>query len=121
MRVTIEQLTANETLAVVPEPSNAYNANALLVARAESAPLGYVPDYLVNELSHFSGAAARLGVRLLAAHRLNFPPAEPLYQVTCRYECDEELGRALFRSATYEPLSPRAFRARPPAPRAEPV
>lgn len=106
----VEQLVANETLALVPEPSNAYNPNAILVARAEGATLGYVPDYLVNELGHFSNAAARLGVRLLAAHRLNFAPAEPLYQVTCRYECDQELGSALFRSTAYEPLSPLAFR-----------
>jgi hypothetical protein len=106
----VERLAANEALEIVPEPSNRYNANALLVSRADGSALGYVPDYLANELSRFPNAAARLRVRPVAVHRLNFPPAEPLYQVSCRYECDEALGRALFRSPAYEPLSPRAFR-----------
>lgn len=106
----VERLAANEALELVPEPDNPYNPRALLVARADGAALGYVPDYFVNELDRIPGAAARLAVHLLAAHRINFPPAQPLYQLTCRYECDAELGRALFRSADYEPLSPRAFR-----------
>ena len=106
----VERLTANEAFGLVPEPNNAYNPHALFVARANASPVGYVPDYLVNELSRIPDAAACLGVHLVAVHRINFPPAQPLYQVTCRYECDAEVGRALFRSTAYEPLSPRAFR-----------
>jgi len=106
----VERLVANEALALVPEPSNAYNTNALFVARVKGAAIGYAPDYLANELALVPDAAARLGVHLLAVHRINFAPAPPLYQVTCRYECDAKLGRALFRSAAYAPLSPRAFR-----------
>lgn len=106
----VERLTANEALVLVPEPSNAYNRQALLVARADGTRLGYVPDYLANELGLVASGAAALDVSLLGVHRINFPPAPPLYQVTCRYECEAELGRALFRSAAYEPLSPRAFR-----------
>ena len=106
----VERLVANETLAVVPEPHNAYNSHALLVTRVGGAALGYVPDYLANELGRIPNSASGLRLRLLAAHRLNFAPADPLYQVTCRYECDQELGLALFRSPAYEPLSPAAFR-----------
>jgi hypothetical protein len=106
----VEQLAANEALVVAAEPNNAYNPHALVVAREGGSVLGYVPDYFANELSSFPDAAARLGVRLVAVHRLNFPPAEPLYQVTCRYECDDRIGRLLFRSPAFEPLSSSAFR-----------
>jgi len=106
----VERLVANEELALVPEPDNAYNPHALLVARISGPRVGYVPDYLATELSRIPNATADFGVHLLAVHRINFAPAPPLYQVTCRYECDAKLGRALFRSAAYEPLSPRAFR-----------
>jgi hypothetical protein len=105
----VERLTVNEALQVLPEPHNAYNSHALLVTRQDRAALGYVPDYLANELSNVN-AVARFRLRLLAAHRLNFAPADPLYQVTCRYECDPDLGVSLFRSTAYEPLSPAAFR-----------
>lgn len=107
----VEQLAANEALSVVPEPHNAFNPHALLLTRADGSPLGYVPDYFANELYRALDGARRLRVRVLAAHRLNYAPAEPLYQVTCRYECDEQLGSSLFRSPAYEPLSPRALRA----------
>jgi hypothetical protein len=107
----VEQLAASEALRLEPEPNNAYNPRALLVTRADGAPLGYAPDYLVNELSLIPNASAGLDVHLLAAHRLNFPPADPLYQVTCHYQCDDRVGRALFHSPAYEPLSPKAFRA----------
>jgi hypothetical protein len=106
----VERLVANEKLALVPEPGNAYNPNALLVERATGPAIGYAPDYLANELARVPDAAAGLGVYVLAVHRINFAPAPPLYQVTCRYECDAKLGRALFHSTAYEPLSPRAFR-----------
>ncbi|MES1183727.1 MAG: HIRAN domain-containing protein [Myxococcales bacterium] len=106
----VERLVANEELALVPEPDNAYNPNALLVERATGPAIGYAPDYLANELARVPDAAAHLGIHLLAVHRINFAPAPPLYQVTCRYECDAKLGQALFHSTAYEPLSPRAFR-----------
>jgi hypothetical protein len=105
----VERLAANEGLTLVPEPGNAYNPHALLVARANGSAIGYAPDYLANELGLTPDAADRLGVYLLAVHRINSAAAQPLYQVTCRYECDADLGRALFRSEAYEPLSPRAF------------
>jgi hypothetical protein len=103
-----ERLCANEALSLVAEPHNQYNANALLVVRADGTAIGYVPDYMANELSHVARAPARLAVHLLAMHRINFSSAHPLHQITCRYVCDAELGRALFRSAAYEPLSSRA-------------
>jgi hypothetical protein len=105
----VERLSANEALALEPEPDNAYNPRALLVARTDGTRVGYAPDYLSNELSLIPRAITALRVGLLAVHRINFSPAQPLYQVTCRYECAEAVGRALFRSPAYEPLSARAF------------
>jgi hypothetical protein len=103
-----ERLGADEALSLLPEPGNAYNPHALLVVRADGTAIGYVPDYMANELGRIARAHARLAVRLLAVHRINFSAAQPVYQITCRYVCDAELGRSLFRSPAYEPLSPRA-------------
>jgi hypothetical protein len=105
----VERLSADEALALVPEPDNAYNPRALLVARTDGTLIGYAPDYLANELSLVPLVTTSVHLGLLAVHRITFSPAQPLYQVTCRYECAEAVGRALFRSPAYEPLSPRAF------------
>jgi hypothetical protein len=104
----VERLTANEALALVPEPHNAYNPRALLVARENGSPIGYLPDYLANELGRIPRGADGLSAAVLAVHRINFPPAQPLYQVTCRYHCEAAIGQALFRTPAYQPLSPRA-------------
>ena len=115
-------LHAHERVKLLPEPNNAYNPRALRVVTADDLPIGYVPDYLANELSVAGRAEpprAGLGPELmdlevLHSARANFPPAAPLYKVLCRYGCSAELGRRLFYSEAYEPLSSRAYRRAPP-------
>jgi len=48
-------LAPEERLLVRAEPDNPYNPHALLIVRQDGAPLGYVPDYLANELAAVSG------------------------------------------------------------------
>jgi hypothetical protein len=115
----VERLTPHERLLIVPEPDNAYNPRALLLLREDRTPVGYVPDYLANELAEAQdprsppNAASSVGVRaeVLSAERVNHPPAAPIYTVLCRYTCSAELGARLFRSERYQPLSPDAHRA----------
>jgi hypothetical protein len=109
----VERLSPHEPLLLRAEPDNPYNPRALLVLRDDATPIGYVPDYLANELGEVlapsdgrdATAAHVLRVEVLSAERVNHPPANPIYNVLCRYTCSAELGARLFRSERYQPVA----------------
>ncbi len=101
----VETLAAKERLALSAEPDNRHNANALLLLRADHTPVAYVPDYLANEIAASGFGPAALSVEVLRKQRLNHPPAAPIYQVLCRYTCEAALGRKLFHSPAYAPVT----------------
>jgi len=120
----IESLAPRTPLALRAEPDNAYNPRAVLLLHA-GTPIGHVPDYLANELAEALGAgsgrsdvvaqravADALRVQVSSSERINHPPAAPIYNVLCGYECNAALGTRLFRSARYEPLAAKAFQLR---------
>jgi hypothetical protein len=128
----IERLAPHDPLRLRPESNNPQNPRALLILR-DVTPIGYVPDYLANELVEalavgdrsarsdrhlrFEDAAgdsasptpdavaAALRVEVLSAERVNHAPASPIYSVLCRYTCSAELGARLFRSERYQPVA----------------
>ncbi len=115
----VETLAPHENLLVRAEPDNAYNPRALLLLRADETPIGYVPDYLANELAEASPPAREgaplaavndFSVEVLSAERVNHPPASPIYNVLCGYRCGPELGARLFRSERYQPVAAGAHR-----------
>jgi hypothetical protein len=111
----VEALAEHEALELVPEPTNAYNPHAVLLARPDGSAIGYVPDYLANELAEALGPGmadlgSRMRVDVASLERIHHPPAEPLYLVFCRYTCDAQLSQRLFRSERYQPLAPEAYR-----------
>jgi len=108
-------LVEHERLGLVPEPSNAYNPHAVLLARSDGSAIGYLPDYLANELAEALGPGlpelgTRLRVEVASFERIHHPPADPLYLVSCRYTCDAGLAQRLFHSERYLPLAPAAHR-----------
>jgi len=117
----IESLTPHTPLSLSAEPDNAYNPRAVLILHA-GTPIGHVPDYLANELAEAleantaassergANVASALRVEVLSSERINHPPAAPIYNVLCGYECTAALGERLFRSARYQPVSADAFR-----------
>jgi hypothetical protein len=123
----VEKLTPHEPLFVRAEPENPYNPRALLLLRADGAPIGHVPDYLANELADASAAFSSsstapdsagahhavpddFSVEVLSAELVNHAPSSPIYSVLCRYRCGAELGAQLFRSERYQPVASRAYR-----------
>ena len=98
-------LEPHERLLVRAETDNAYNPHALALQRRDGTPIGYVPDYLANELAAVGGRSHQLEIELLESRRVTFAPAPAVYRVLCRYACPPELGRALFTSDSYRPLS----------------
>jgi hypothetical protein len=115
----LERLEAHTALSLRAEPDNPYNPRAVLILLG-ATPIGHLPDYLANELAEALGAGTRgspgvagaVRVEVLSVERIQHPPAAPLYNVLCGYECGAELGARLFRSARYEPIAADAFRAR---------
>jgi hypothetical protein len=104
-------LERHQPLRVRAEPDNPVSPRALLLSNVEGVPIGYVPDYLANELAAVLEAPAggeraagldALSVEVLGAERVNHPPAEPVFSVLCQYTCTAELGARLFRSASYQ-------------------
>jgi hypothetical protein len=106
------RLEPHQPLRVRPEPDNPVNPHALLLSNGEGVPVGYVPDYLANELAVVLAAPTDqgrrgscigdLGVEVLSAERVSHPPAEPVFSVFCQYTCTAELATRLFRSAPYQ-------------------
>lgn len=113
----LERLEPQVALSLRAEPDNPYNPRAVLILHA-GTPIGYVPDYLANELAEALDAGSERGrsvsealrVEVLSTERIQHPPAAPLYHVLCGYECSAELGGRLFRSARYEPVTAGALR-----------
>jgi HIRAN domain len=101
-------LVPGEALQLRPEPDNPYNPHALRILRADGSHVGYAPDYFVNELAAVGGRAEQIELSLSEVQRVTFAPAPIVYRVSCRYVCPLELGRALFTSDSYRPVSPRA-------------
>ena len=112
-QVAVEALAPHEPLRLEPEPDNAYNPRAIRLSRRDGVALGYVPDYLANELAEALApgelASSRLRVEVADVERFHSPPAEPGYQLSCRYTCDAALGERLFDSESYQPLAPAAY------------
>ncbi|MEY2933600.1 MAG: hypothetical protein RL033_4349 [Pseudomonadota bacterium] len=101
-------LVAGERLQLRPEPDNPYNPHALRILRVDDSHVGYAPDYFANELAAVGGRAEQIELLLGEAQRVTFAPAPVVYRVACRYSCPAELGRVLFTSDSYRPVSPRA-------------
>lgn len=104
----LQSLQPHERVTLRAEPDNLYNPHALVIVRADQSELGYVPDYLANELARAGGLPEQLEVEVLGVQRLTFPPAAPVYRVSCRYSCSAELARLLFASESYRPVVARA-------------
>lgn len=110
----VARLEPHQVLSVVPEPENPVSPRALLLVDAAGARIGYVPDYLANELAIAWGGRAEggagqaldpesFGVEVLNAERLTHPPADAVFNVLCQYTCAPALGAQLFQSASYRP------------------
>ncbi|MEO8181911.1 MAG: HIRAN domain-containing protein [Deltaproteobacteria bacterium] len=98
-------LAEHERVLVRSERDNPYNPHALLITRRDGTRLGYVPDYLANELAAVGGRPDQLELEVSEARRVTFAPAPLVYRVLCRYTCPADLGRVLFTSESYRPLS----------------
>jgi len=78
----LSRLVAGTGLRLVAEPDNPRNARAQLVCVDGGAPVGYVPDWLLDDLEDLRSRASRFEV---IAEQVS-PDAEPHLRLLCRIE-----------------------------------
>lgn len=69
----ISRLRSGDRLALVPEPTNSHNPRALQVAAGTTA-VGWLPDYLVDEVHQYLASDRAVEVLVERANGANTPP-----------------------------------------------
>jgi hypothetical protein len=107
--VAVRQVRVGDALGIYRDITNAWDARALFVLRADEVRLGFVPHILVEDLSGLMerGAAVRA-----EATRVNLPPA-PLHQrLLVKFSAPHRVGFEPMSTPRFEPLAPDARRVR---------
>lgn len=85
----LESLQTGTRLEFIPEPTNRFNPRALQVA-ANGTAIGWVPDYLVDEIHSYLKAVMQL---TLVVERANGPDTPWHLRALCRLTVAPTLGR----------------------------
>ena len=107
-------LRPGDPLRLAHEPSNAVNPNAHLVICHGGQAVGYVPDYLVDDLKALVEQDESLRVEVV---RVNQPPAPSQQRLLCKLSISSEAPRP-HRGPRFDPISPDAIRlegSKPPS------
>ena len=107
----VTQLHAGDLLTLNPEPGNAVNTKALLLACSDQRCVGYVPDYLAEDLNGFAASDPSMQVEVV---RVNPAPAPSQQRLLCRLSISSSAPRP-HRGARFEPIAPSAVRLQDPA------
>lgn len=99
----IAKLDSDEGLAIVKDTSNNYNPRARQL-HARGHKIGYVPDYLVDDLDALERAGT---VPVVFGERRNLPPQPAHYRLLCRIDCEWPPGFTPFQDPRLTPYSGR--------------
>ena len=94
------KLVPGSALALVPEPTNTHNPEAILVV-ADDIPLGYVPDLLAHDLHRLRAIAHPR----TTVFQVNAPDAPSHLRVLVKLEADQVGGFQFFQGARWTPLA----------------
>jgi hypothetical protein len=100
----IAKLDPDELLTLVEDASNDYNRRARQL-HARGHQLGYVPDYLVNDLDALESAGV---VPAVFGERVNLRPQPAHYRLLCRIDCEWPPGFVPFQDSRLAPYDNRA-------------
>lgn len=78
----LRNMAPDQLLQLRDEPDNPVNPRAILIDVRDGAPIGHVPDWLVDDIHHLRDAASEI---TLVAERVN-PDAPPHLRLLCRLE-----------------------------------
>lgn len=100
------RLRHGDVLRLQPETSNAINPRALLLACHDDRCVGYVPDYLVDDLNDLAKVDPSLRVEVV---RVNPAPSPSQQRLLCRLTISPSAPRP-HRGARFEPIGVSAIR-----------
>jgi hypothetical protein len=100
------ELKPGDRLGLKHEPTNEFNMNAHLVICHDGRAVGYVPDYLVDDLGALVESDASLRVEVV---QVNQPPAPSQQRLLCKLSILAGAPRP-HGGQRFEPLSPKAIR-----------
>jgi hypothetical protein len=98
----IQRLQVGDLLHCVADVHNPANPKALRLQTGDGSFIGFLPDYLANDVMEVSGRGATLDVRVL---RVNPPPAPRHHRVLCSLVTPDRRAVAGFRGDTFRPIS----------------
>jgi hypothetical protein len=93
-------------LALRPEPANAFNHRALLLASPDKRCVGYVPDYLADDINELARLDPSIQVSVV---RVNPAPAPSQQRLLCRLSISPSAPRP-YRGPRFEPIAAAALR-----------
>lgn len=96
-------LQPGDPLELKDEPDNAYNPRAVLVRRPEGADVGWVPDYLVDELHKLRDLTGERAVSATAEH-VNPPDVAPSMRLICRLTAPWPDQYEPFKGPEFQPI-----------------
>jgi hypothetical protein len=99
-------LHPGDPLRLEHEPSNKVNPNAHLVICHDGRAVGYVPDYLADDVRALLRQDESLRVEVV---RVNQPPAPSQQRLLCKLSISSAAPRP-HRGSRFEPISPDAIR-----------
>lgn len=102
----VTQLHAGDLLMLKPEPGNAVNTKALLLACSDQRCVGYVPDYLAEDLNGFAASDPSMRVEVV---RVNPAPSPSQQRLLCRLSISSTAPRP-HRGVRFEPIATGAVR-----------
>jgi hypothetical protein len=108
------QLQPGDRLRLHHEPSNEFNTNAHLVICHDGRAVGYVPDYLADDLKALVEQDNSLRVEVV---RVNQPPAPSQQRLLCKLSISADAPRP-HRGPRFDPIPPDAIRlegSKPPS------
>lgn len=105
-----EQLSEQASLKVLADFQNDINPAALLLRSAGCHMLGYVPDYLAQELKRNDCSGSPMQVKVL---RVNPRPAPVHHRLLCQFEFSHDSVPKLFTGPGFQPLASSASSVSP--------
>jgi hypothetical protein len=102
----VTQLAPGDLLTPQPEPGNAFNPKALLLACHDTRCVGYVPDYLAEDLNGLAVSDPSMQVVVV---RVNAAPSPSQQRLLCRLSISPNVPRP-HRGARFEPIASDALR-----------
>ncbi len=102
----VGELRPGDELHLKPEPTNAINAKAHLLLCRDGRAVGYVPDYLTDDLSELVELDPSLKVETV---RVNASPAPSQQRLLCKLSISSAAPPP-HRGPRFEPIAPNATR-----------